>query len=111
VSSESVRARVEYLARLRVGRLVEQLDALLSAAAHSEPTYLGLLDPPAPGLPRGAAAPALQRRNPHRRAGRTPDRHDGDCFDLINAVESELATPTGDEPSRPAPRKKTSSKS
>ncbi len=45
MSTEIVRARVlEHLDRLRLGRLAEQLDVLLSAAAHSEPTYLDFLD-------------------------------------------------------------------
>jgi DNA replication protein DnaC len=45
VSTEITRARVlENLGRLRLGRLVEQLDALLSNAAHGEPTYLDFLD-------------------------------------------------------------------
>ncbi len=42
---ELVRARVlEHLGRLRLGRIVEQLDALLSDAARREPTYLDFLD-------------------------------------------------------------------
>jgi DNA replication protein DnaC len=45
VSSEIVRARVlDHLGRLRLGRIAEQLDALLSAAARGEPTYLDFLD-------------------------------------------------------------------
>jgi DNA replication protein DnaC len=45
VSTEITRARVlENLGRLRLGRLVEQLDALLSTAARGEPTYLDFLD-------------------------------------------------------------------
>jgi DNA replication protein DnaC len=45
VSTEIIRARVlDHLGRLRLGRLVDQLDALLSAAAHTEPTYLDFLD-------------------------------------------------------------------
>ena len=45
MSTEITRARVlEHLGRLRLGRLAEQLDALLSAAAHAEPTYLDFLD-------------------------------------------------------------------
>ena len=43
--SEIAHARVlEHLSRLRMGRLVEQLDALLSEAARTEPTYLDFLD-------------------------------------------------------------------
>jgi DNA replication protein DnaC len=45
VSTEITRARVlENLGRLRLGRLAEQLDALLSNAARGEPTYLDFLD-------------------------------------------------------------------
>jgi DNA replication protein DnaC len=45
VSTEITRARVlENLDRLRLGRISEQLDALLSAAARAEPTYLDFLD-------------------------------------------------------------------
>jgi len=45
VSAEITRARVlEHLGRLRLGRIVEQLDALLSDAARGEPTYLDFLD-------------------------------------------------------------------
>jgi DNA replication protein DnaC len=45
VSAEIVRARVlENLGRLRLGRIVDQLDALLSDAARGEPTYLDFLD-------------------------------------------------------------------
>jgi DNA replication protein DnaC len=45
VSIEIVRARVlEHLGRLRLGRIAEQLDALLSGAARGEPTYLDFLD-------------------------------------------------------------------
>jgi len=45
VSAEITRARVlENLGRLRLGRVVEQLDALLSEAARGEPTYLDFLD-------------------------------------------------------------------
>ena len=45
MSTEITRARVlENLGRLRLGRLVEQLDALLSTAARGEPTYLDFLD-------------------------------------------------------------------
>ena len=43
--SEIVRARVlEHLGRLRLGRVAERLDALLSDAARSEPTYMEFLD-------------------------------------------------------------------
>jgi DNA replication protein DnaC len=43
--SQIVHARVlEHLGRLRLGRLVEQLDALLSEAARTEPSYLDFLD-------------------------------------------------------------------
>jgi DNA replication protein DnaC len=43
--SDIVRARViEHLSRLRLGRVAEQLDALLSDAARSEPTYMDFLD-------------------------------------------------------------------
>jgi len=43
--SEIIRARVlEHLGRLRLGRIGEQLDALLSDAARTEPTYLDFLD-------------------------------------------------------------------
>jgi DNA replication protein DnaC len=45
VSTEITRARVlENLDRLRLGRIGEQLDALLSTAARAEPTYLDFLD-------------------------------------------------------------------
>lgn len=45
MSAEIVRARVlENLGRLRLGRIVDQLDALLSDAARGEPTYLDFLD-------------------------------------------------------------------
>lgn len=45
MSAEIVRARVlEHLGRLRLGRIAEQLDALLSGAARGEPTYLDFLD-------------------------------------------------------------------
>ncbi|HYC90702.1 MAG TPA: IS21-like element helper ATPase IstB [Thermoanaerobaculia bacterium] len=45
MSAELVRARVlENLGRLRLGRIVDQLDALLSDAARGEPTYLDFLD-------------------------------------------------------------------
>lgn len=45
MSAEITRARVlEHLGRLRLGRIVEQLDALLSDAARGEPTYLDFLD-------------------------------------------------------------------
>jgi DNA replication protein DnaC len=45
VSAEITRARVlENLGRLRLGRIVDQLDALLSDAARGEPTYLDFLD-------------------------------------------------------------------
>jgi DNA replication protein DnaC len=45
VSAEIVRALVlEHLGRLRLGRIAEQLDALLSGAARGEPTYLDFLD-------------------------------------------------------------------
>jgi DNA replication protein DnaC len=45
VSTEITRARVlENLGRLRLGRIGEQLDALLSTAARGEPTYLAFLD-------------------------------------------------------------------
>ena len=43
--SEIVHARVaESLASLRLTRISEQLDALLSEAARGQPTYLDLLD-------------------------------------------------------------------
>lgn len=43
--SELVHARVlEHLERLRLGHVAERLDALLSDAARSEPTYLDFLD-------------------------------------------------------------------
>jgi DNA replication protein DnaC len=43
--SDIVRARVlEHLGRLRLGRVAEQLDALLSNAARTEPTYMDFLD-------------------------------------------------------------------
>lgn len=43
--SEIAHARVlEHLGKLRLGRVVEQLDALLSEAARTEPTYLDFLD-------------------------------------------------------------------
>jgi DNA replication protein DnaC len=43
--SDIVRARVlEHLGRLRLGRVAEQLDALLSDAARTEPTYMDFLD-------------------------------------------------------------------
>jgi len=43
--SELVRSRVEeHLVRLRLGSLAERLDALLSEAARTEPTYLDFLD-------------------------------------------------------------------
>jgi DNA replication protein DnaC len=43
--SEIAHARVlEHLDKLRLGRIVEQLDALLSEAARTEPTYLDFLD-------------------------------------------------------------------
>jgi DNA replication protein DnaC len=43
--SEIVRGRVaEHLLRLRLGRIAEQVDALLSEAARSQPTYLDFLD-------------------------------------------------------------------
>jgi DNA replication protein DnaC len=45
VSAEITRARVlEHLERLRLGRISERLDALLSEAARGEPTYLDFLD-------------------------------------------------------------------
>jgi DNA replication protein DnaC len=45
VSTEITRARVlENLDRLRLGRIGEQLEALLSTAARAEPTYLDFLD-------------------------------------------------------------------
>ena len=45
MSTDIVRARVlENLGRLRLGRIVDQLDALLSDAARGEPTYLDFLD-------------------------------------------------------------------
>ncbi len=45
MSAEITRARViESLGRLRLGRISEQLDALLSDAARGEPTYLDFLD-------------------------------------------------------------------
>jgi DNA replication protein DnaC len=45
VSTDIVRARVlEHLGRLRLGRIAEQLDALLSDAARGEPTYLDFVD-------------------------------------------------------------------
>jgi len=45
VSRELVHARVrEHLGRLRLGHLAERLDALLSEAARTEPTYLDFLD-------------------------------------------------------------------
>jgi DNA replication protein DnaC len=45
LSAEITRARVlENLGRLRLGRIVDQLDALLSDAARGEPTYLDFLD-------------------------------------------------------------------
>ena len=45
VSSDLVHARVcENLTRLRLRAVAEQLDALLAAAARSEPTYLAFLD-------------------------------------------------------------------
>ncbi len=45
MSAEIVRARVlEHLGRLRLGRIAEQLEALLSDAARGEPTYLDFLD-------------------------------------------------------------------
>jgi DNA replication protein DnaC len=45
MSAEITRARVlENLGRLRLGRIVDQLDALLSDAARGEPTYLDFLD-------------------------------------------------------------------
>ena len=45
MSTEITRARVlENLGRLRLGRIGEQLDALLSTAARGEPTYLDFLD-------------------------------------------------------------------
>ncbi|ACL64857.1 IstB domain protein ATP-binding protein [Anaeromyxobacter dehalogenans 2CP-1] len=45
MSTEITRARVlESLGRLRLGRIGEQLDALLSTAARGEPTYLDFLD-------------------------------------------------------------------
>jgi DNA replication protein DnaC len=43
--TDIVRARVqEHLGRLRLGHVAEQLDALLSNAARTEPTYLDFLD-------------------------------------------------------------------
>lgn len=43
--SELVHARVvEHLTRLRLGHLAQRIDALLSEAARSEPTYLDFLD-------------------------------------------------------------------
>ena len=43
--SELVRARVEdRLVKLRLGAVAQRLDAILSAAARSEPTYLDFLD-------------------------------------------------------------------
>ena len=43
--SEIAHARVlEHLGKLRLGRVVEQLDALLSEAARTEPTYMDFLD-------------------------------------------------------------------
>lgn len=45
MSAEIVHARVvESLAKLRLGHLVERLDALLADAARGEPTYLDFLD-------------------------------------------------------------------
>jgi DNA replication protein DnaC len=45
MSTEIVRARVlEHLGRLRLGRIAEQLDALLSDGARVQPTYLDFLD-------------------------------------------------------------------
>ena len=45
MSHELIHARVlEHLGRLRLGHLAERLDALLSEAARSEPTYLDFLD-------------------------------------------------------------------
>lgn len=45
MSHELVHARVlEHLGRLRLGHLAERLDALLSEAARTEPTYLDFLD-------------------------------------------------------------------
>ncbi len=45
MSADLVRARVaDHLGRLRLGRIAEQLDALLSDAARGEPTYLDFLD-------------------------------------------------------------------
>ena len=45
MSHELIHARVlEHLERLRLGHLVERLDALLAEAARSEPTYLDFLD-------------------------------------------------------------------
>ena len=45
MSHELVHARVlEHLERLRLGHLVERLDALLAEAARTEPTYLDFLD-------------------------------------------------------------------
>ena len=45
MSAEIVRARVlEHLGRLRLGRIAEQLDAMLSEAARGAPTYLDFLD-------------------------------------------------------------------
>ncbi|WP_304528739.1 ATP-binding protein [Archangium sp. Cb G35] len=45
MSHEQVHARVlEHLERLRLGHLVERLDALLAEAARTEPTYLDFLD-------------------------------------------------------------------
>ena len=43
--SELVRARVEdHLVRLRMRHVAERIDAVLSEAARSEPTYLDFLD-------------------------------------------------------------------
>ncbi|WP_284665152.1 ATP-binding protein [Myxococcus sp. SDU36] len=45
MSHDLVHARVrEHLGRLRLGHLAERLDALLSEAARTEPTYLDFLD-------------------------------------------------------------------
>ena len=57
---------VEQLTRLRLGYVAERLDAVLSEAARTEPTYLDFLD--------GVLRQEVDAKQPHPRRHGTEDR-------------------------------------
>jgi DNA replication protein DnaC len=89
VSVEIVRARgLENLVRLRLGRIADQLDALLSEAALGEPTYLDFLDAILRGG-RGEAAEA-DRDGHHDSPFRTVKTLDKFDFKFQPSVDQKL---------------------